>query len=61
MRSKAAAAMMLGIGLAPVFFRSLFSWRLYFIVMFVVMETRRKPKIQGRIESKGSDPAIFYR
>lgn len=43
---KAAAAMMLGIGFAPVFFRSLFFMAIIFVVMIVVMEKHRKPKIQ---------------
>lgn len=43
---KAAAAMMLGIGLAPVFFQSLFFMFIIFIVMLIVMEVHRKPRIQ---------------
>ena len=42
---KAAAVMMLGIGLAPVFFHSLFYMLLIFIVMMIVMEACRKPRI----------------
>ena len=43
---KAAAAMMLGVGLAPVFFRSLFFMVIIFLVMVIVMEVHRKPRIQ---------------
>ena len=53
---KAAAAMMLGIGLAPVFFRSLFYMLIIFIVMLIVMETRRKPRIQDESKVKAAIP-----
>ncbi len=53
---KAAAAMMLGIGLAPVFFRSLFYMLIIFIVMLIVMETRRKPRIQDEAKVKAAIP-----
>lgn len=53
---KAAAAMMLGIGLAPVFFRSLFYMLIIFIVMLIVMETCRKPRIQDESKVKAAIP-----
>ena len=49
---KAAAAMMLGIGFAPVFFQSLFFMAIIFVVMIVVMEKHRKPKIQDESKVK---------
>lgn len=53
---KAAAAMMLGIGFAPVFFRSLFFMAIIFAVMIVVMEQHRKPKIQDESKVKALIP-----
>lgn len=53
---KAAAAMMLGIGFAPVFFRSLFFMAIIFVVMIVVMEKHRKPKIQDESKVKALIP-----
>ncbi len=53
---KAAAAMMLGIGFAPVFFRSLFFMAIIFVVMSVVMEKHRKPKIQDESKVKALIP-----
>lgn len=53
---KAAAAMMLGIGFAPVFFQSLFFMAIIFIVMLVVMEKHRKPKIQDESKVKALIP-----
>ena len=58
---KAAAAMMLGIGFAPVFFRSLFFMAIIFVVMIVVMEEHRKPKIQDESKVKALIPPIFHR
>lgn len=49
---KAAAAMMLGVGLAPVFFRSLFFMVIIFLVMMIVMEVYRKPRIQEESKVK---------
>ena len=53
---KAAAAMLLGIELAPVFFRSLFYLLLLFIVMVIVMEAYRKPRIQDEAKVKTRIP-----
>ncbi len=53
---KAAAAMMLGIGFAPVFFRSLFFMATIFVVMIAVMEVHRKPKIQDESKVKALIP-----
>ena len=53
---KAAAAMMLGIGFAPVFFQSLFFMAIIFVVMIVVMEKHRKPKIQDESKVKALIP-----
>lgn len=53
---KAAAAMMLGIGLAPVFFRSLFYMLIIFAVILIVMEVHRKPRIQGEFKAKSLIP-----
>lgn len=49
---KAAAAMMLGVGLAPVFFRSLFFMVIIFLVMMIVMEVYRNPRIQEESKVK---------
>ena len=53
---KAAAVMLLGIGLAPVFFRSLFYMFLIFLVMLIVMETHRKPRVQDESGVKSRIP-----
>ena len=53
---KAAAAMMLGIGFAPVFFRSLLFMATIFVVMIAVMEVHRKPKIQDESKVKALIP-----
>ena len=53
---KAAAAMMLGIGFAPVFFRSLLFMAIIFVVMIAVMEANRKPKIQDESKVKALIP-----
>lgn len=53
---RAAAAMMLGIGFVPVFFRSLFFMAILFVVMIVVMEAHRKPKIQDESKVKSLIP-----
>lgn len=55
---KAAAAMMLGIGLAPVFFHSLFYMLIIFIVMMIVMETYRRPRIQDEFKVKSRIPGF---
>lgn len=55
---KAAAAMMLGIGLAPVFFRSLFYMFLIFLVMLIAMETHRKPRVQDEAKVKNLIPGF---
>ena len=47
---------MLGIGFAPVFFRSLFFMAIIFVVMIVVMEEHRKPKIQDESKVKALIP-----
>lgn len=49
---KAAAVMLLGIELASVFFRSLFYMFLIFLVMLIVMETHRKPRVQEETRVK---------
>ena len=53
---KAAAVMMLGIGFAPVFFRSLFFMAIIFVVMIAVMEAHRKPKIRDESKVKALIP-----
>lgn len=53
---KAAAVMMLGIGFAPVFFRSLFFMAIIFLVMIIVMEAHRKPKIRDESKVKALIP-----
>lgn len=55
---RAAAAMMLGIGFVPVFFRSLFFMAILFAVMIVVMEAHRKPKIQDESKVKSMIPGF---
>ena len=56
--AKAAAAMMVGIGLAPVFFHSLFFMLIIFIVMIIAMEVHRKPRVQEESKVKAQIPTF---